>query len=167
MIAPATLRGRSARELAAVLAAGRPFAPAQLAGWLYRGISLGLPRLVERVSWVKFAKAFVATPTGVRGWNLRVAQDALDAPCRPLRRAGQPIAFGHFDVVARAGAIELDYRAGGGALRAVRDPVVALDDRADVLIGRTLLAVGPLRLPTPSYFVLERDAPLTEPVARP
>jgi hypothetical protein len=39
----------------------------------------------------------------------------------------------------------------------LRDPIVALDDRADVLLGRSLLALGPATVPTPSYFVLERD----------
>ncbi len=58
MIAPAALRGSSRHELAAVMASGRRFDPDAVAGWIYRGTSLGLPALVERLTWVKFAKAF-------------------------------------------------------------------------------------------------------------
>ncbi len=153
----AELRGRSHRELAAVMQRGRSFDPDAVAGWVYRGISLGLPSFVERLTWVKFAKAFQRERSCVRGWNLRIEQDALDRPWRPKLRDGQPIAFGHFDVVTRDGTVILDYRGERGLLRTLRDPIVALDDRADILFGRSLIAIGSRAFPTPSYFVLERD----------
>ncbi len=162
MIAPAALRGSSRHELAAVMASGRRFDPDAVAGWIYRGTSLGLPALVERLTWVKFAKAFHREPPGVRGWNIRIEQDALDRPWRPKLRDGRPVTFGAFDVVDAAGGIVLDYRGERGPLRALRDPLVALDDHADVLFGRSLVAVGSRMLPTPSYFLLERDARVAE-----
>jgi hypothetical protein len=147
------LRGRSGTELAALMRGGRAFDPAAVAGWQYRGISLGLPAWVERLSWVKFAKAF--GPAG-DGWNIRIEQDGLDRPWRPRLRHGRPITFGRFAVRTGARGVVLDYSP-DRLLRMLRDPIVALDDRADVLLGRSLLALGPATVPTPSYFVLERD----------
>jgi hypothetical protein len=59
----------------------------------------------------------------------------------------------------------LDYGLGGnGALdptSLVRDPIVALTPgSADVLLGWTYLDLGFARVGTPSYFLLERHAPL-------
>lgn len=165
MITADELRASSHRELAAVMASGRRFSPADVAGWVFRGTSLGLPAIVERLTWVKFAKAFHRDDGGgVRGWNIRVEQDALDRPWRPKRRAGRPITFGAFDVVdgGDRDGIVLDYRRERGVLRALRDPLVALDDRADTLFGRSLVAVGARTFATPSYFLLERDTPVAE-----
>jgi len=162
VITAASLRARSSAELAAVMASGRPFDPAAVAGWVYRGTSLGLPGLVEKLTWIKFAKAFHRDGAGIRGWNVRVEQDGLDRPWRPKLRRDRPVTFGPFDVVEERGAVVLDYRRAGGVLRALRDPLVALDDHADVLFGRSLLAVAGRMLPTPSYFLLERDARVTD-----
>ena len=62
--------------------AGHPVDPAQLEGWVYRGTSLGLPSLVERLTWKTFQKAFWRDPATGRllGWNVRLEQDGLDAP---------------------------------------------------------------------------------------
>ncbi|MGE0404187.1 MAG: hypothetical protein AB7T06_46190 [Kofleriaceae bacterium] len=167
MIAPAELRGRSRRELAALMTSGRSFEPDAVAGWIYRGISLGLPRLIERLTWVKFAKVFERDRSGVRGWNMRIEQDALDRPWRPRLRRGAPITFGHFEVTSSGGDVMLDYRGERGPIRTLRDPIVALDDRADVLFGRSLIAIGSRTFATPSYFVLERDRPLRSPGTSP
>ena len=159
---PASLRGRWQRELAAVMASGRRFDPGAAAGWVYRGTSLGLPALVERLAWVKFAKAFHREPDGVRGWNIRIEQDALDRPWRPKLRDGRQVTFGGFDVIVGGAGIVLDYRGERGPLRALRDPIVALDGRADVLFGRSLVEVAGHAFATPSYFLLERDAQVAE-----
>jgi hypothetical protein len=163
----------SPAELARRMASGHGFEPARIAGSIYRGTSLGLPRWVERLTWKKFAKAFAAD--GTSGWNIRIEQDGVDRcvlyrslgqtasgapddrPWRPRQRRGAPITFGRFAVVVDHGQVVLDYRAGGGLLAPLRDPLVALDDRADTLLGRSLLAFGRRRIPTPSYFLLERD----------
>jgi hypothetical protein len=149
----ADLRGSSGAALAALMREGRAFDPGAVAGWQYRGISLGLPAWIERLSWVKFAKAF---GTDGRGWNIRIEQDGLDRPWRPRLRRGSPVTFGRFKVHTGPRGVVLDYSV-DRVLRLLRDPIVALDDRADLLLGRSLLALGPASVPTPSYFVLERD----------
>ena len=136
--------------LAAAMAAGRAFDPAVLAGSTYRGTSLGLPRWVERLTWKRFAKTFV----GGRGYNTRIEQTGA---WRPMVRRGAPITFGHFVVVVERGAVVLDYSVDRGPLGALRDPLVALDERADLLLGRSLLAIAGRAIPTPSYFLLERE----------
>jgi hypothetical protein len=163
VITAADLRRAGRAELAALLSAGHPIDPDDLAGSEYRGVSLGLPRLVERLTWKKFAKAFYRDPrTGrVCGFNLRVQQDDLDRPCTPLLRRGRPVTFGRFAVSrARSGrGVELDYREAGRAspLSILRDPLVALrPGECDLLLGRSDLALGPLRVATPTYFSLER-----------
>jgi len=145
-------------ELAAWLAAGHPIDPAQLAGADYRGTSLGLPAWVERATWKTFVKSFVADGDAVRGFNVRVEQRA---PFPPKLRRGRPITFGHFTVRRDGTHTVLDYGAGANRradpIRLLRDPLVALDaGSADRLLGASLLEIGGVRVPTPSYFLLER-----------
>jgi hypothetical protein len=152
------LVGASRRELAALAAHGTPFDPAVLAGRRYDGISLGLPRWLERLTWTKFAKAFARDhATGaLRGWNIRIADDGLDRPWTPKqRRDGRAITFGDFTVHRGAdGAVALRYPAG-----VLVDPLVALAG-PDLLLGSTQLAVGGRRIQTPSWFVLSRGPAL-------
>lgn len=156
------LRAASRADLARLLATGHRFDPAGLAGRVYCGVSLGLPRAIERLTWVKFAKLFAGDPaTGrIRGWNLRTEQDPLDRPWRPIRRRGRPIAFGHFEVVRSADEVLLDYSRGSSRLHPLgllRDPLVSLAAGSDeLLLGRTLLALGRFRAATPSFFALVR-----------
>jgi len=174
VIARADLLAASRDELRALLASGHPIDPARLDDTTYRGISLGLPAWVERLTWKQFAKAFHRDPhTGaLRGWNVRIEQDGLDRPWRARVRDGQPWTFGHFAVVAEGDRLMLDYGAGGNRRRellgALRDPLVALHaGSVELLLGRSDLAVGPARVATPSYFLLEREGPLAAAVAPP
>lgn len=146
---PEHARSLDGRGLAAAFAAGRRFDPRAITGWIYRGTSLGLPAWLERLTWTRFAKAFVPE----RGWNVRCEQAG---EWRPRTRRGRPITFGAFAIVDGASGVELQY-----THMPLRDPLVALDDRADTLLGRSLVRVGPLELPTPSYFLLERGVPVT------
>lgn len=168
---PAALRTWSRADLRAAMASARTaLRPGELAGALWRGTSLGMPAWFERATWLTFAKAFVVDehdPRRVRGWNLRVHQDGVGAPVRVRERAGSPWSFGHFVVRATATGVELDFGSGGerGPLRTLRDELVALGP--DLVLGRTDLALGPVRLSTPSYFVLERAAPITQVASAP
>lgn len=179
MVEPAlrdTLRVASAGELAARLAGGSPVTLEAIAGFVYRGTSLGLPRWMEALSWVSFQKTFLRDEaTGrVFGWNVRLEQTGLHGPSQPqLDRAGEPRRFGAYEVYAAegpaprpypTGALLIDYaRAPAHALdplRWVRDPLVSLDDGAgDVLFGWSYVALAS-GVSTPSYFLLEREKPL-------
>ncbi|MEW6271474.1 MAG: hypothetical protein AB1689_19505 [Thermodesulfobacteriota bacterium] len=168
------------RTLRALLAGGHPIDPDALAGWQYRGTSLGMPAIVDRLAWKTFVKAFHrdAGAPFVRGWNLRIRQTGLRGPIEPLVRNGRPFSFGHFRVVEPRGyrgprgadrGLLLDYGLGGnGALdptSRLRDPVVALEaGSAELLLGWSYLDLGLVNVPTPSFFTLERCAPVGEPV---
>lgn len=169
--------------LAALLASGHPVEPDALAGWQYRGTSLGLPGFVDQLAWKTFVKAFHRDPGAaqVRGWNVRIRQTGLLGPIEPLERAGRPFVFGFFRVApARDYAVPrgadrglvLDYgRAGNPAFAPqslLRDPVVALTPGdSDLLLGWSYLDLGIVRVPTPSFFTLERWAPVAEPAPIP
>lgn len=159
----------SRAELALAMARGHPLDPADLAGHEYRGISLGLPAWVDRLAWKTFVKAFFQEPDSglVRGWNMRLEQTGVHGPLQPQTKHGQPVTFGHFAVCSEpGGGLVLDYGRGGnpwyGLTGLVRDPLVALaPGSTELLLGRSLLELGLGRLGTPSYFLLQRERPLT------
>jgi hypothetical protein len=167
-----TLRGPA---LDRRMRSGGPVDPEALKNRRYDGVSLNLPRLVERLTWVKFTKVFRAEPDGtLRGWNCRTVQSPLDAPFRLERRGGAPVTYGHYVVRDPAGyrlprpydaGVLLDYGLGGNGrldpTARVRDPLVSLDGGAsEILLGWSYLDLGVARVPTPSYFALRRGAPL-------
>ena len=146
-----------------------------LANRMYEGVSLNLPGWLTKLTWVKFAKVFKEEAHGeLRGWNCRVRPSPLDAPWQLERKGGAPITYGHYTVrpvgdyvLPRpygAGGLLLDYGAGGNArldpTGRVRDPLVALDESSELLLGWSYVDAGPLRLSTPSFFVLRRGAEL-------
>lgn len=165
------------RRLMELLRSGHAIDPAALDNSEYRGTSLGLPGAVERLTWKKFKKVFYRDPaTGaLRGWNVRTLQNAPGEPWIARTRRGRPVTFGHFAVVAARGArvparcdrgLLLDYGAGKNGrahpITWLRDPLVALEaGNPNRLLGWSYLEVGSLTLPTPSFFLLERDRPLT------
>ncbi len=171
------------RELAAALGAGYPIDPHALDDTQYRGTSLGLWGWVERLSWKKFRKTFHRDPvTGaLRGWNVRLVQDGLDAPDTPMtRQDGSAITFGHYEVVPTDGhsvpngaqGLLIHYgRGGNGPLSStgrVRDPLVAVHEGSvDLLLGWSYVDLGFARLGTPSYFTLERAGALADVVGPP
>jgi hypothetical protein len=169
-----TLWSLDNRALFARLASGFAIDPRALDGATYRGTSLGLPALVDKVAWKTFQKTFHRDPATreLRGWNVRLEQDGVDAPSRPRRGSdGNPITFGHFQVVSAHGrrvpggveqGLLLDYGKGASSpldpLARLRDPIVAIEAGAvDLLLGWSYLEMGPLRIRTPSFFTLERE----------
>jgi len=165
-------------ELHERLRAGHAVQAGAIAGRNYRGTSLGLWPVIEAVTWKSFRKCFHADVDGtVRGWNVRLAQDGIEAPSRPLRRRdGRSRAFGHFVVRSAKGAgvpggaeqgLLLDYGLGGhrrlDPTGLLRDPLVAVrEGDASVLLGWSYLAIGAVRLRTPSFFLLVDDGPLVD-----
>jgi hypothetical protein len=171
------LRKATGAELSARLARGHALEAGAIAGWVYRGTSLGLPSWVEALSWVSFQKVFMRDDASgrVMGWNVRLEQTGLHGPSQPKRdRRGEPVRFGAYEVYpmkgARAprpvpeGALLIDYsRAKAHALDPLAfivDPLVALEPgNAEMLLGWSYVALGG-GIPTPSYFLLEREKPL-------
>jgi hypothetical protein len=151
--------------------AGFPVARDCLADTAWLGVSLGLPRWAERLSWKTFSKCFVCQPgTGaLTGFNVRLRQDGIGAEPVPMRRNGRAITFGHFEVVATPPAgpgsdlpegLTLDYGRGGNGwwnpISLLRDPIVALGPEPGApMLGWSWLALGS-GIGTPSYFVLSR-----------
>jgi hypothetical protein len=169
------LRTASTRELREHIVHGHPVDPADLEGWVYRGTSLGLPSVLERLTWKTFQKAFHRDPRTGRllGWNIRLEQDGIDAPSRPKRRGGRPVTEWNYEVVEPAGVpmppgfdrgLVIDYgRAPNpiGPIRITKDPLVALaPGSADELLGVSYVVVGGRCLETPTYFTLEREHPV-------
>ncbi len=170
--------GLNRSALAGELLEGHAIDEDALAGWLYRGVSLGMPAWVDRIAWKTFAKTFYREPdTGrLRGWNLRLEQTGLDGPIEALERRGEAFHFGHFRVTPLAdrkmprpipAGLLLDYGIGGNPkldpVGLVRDPIVAVNPgSADLLLGWTYLDLGVGQISTPSYFTLERVTPLEE-----
>ena len=170
------------KQLLAELRAGHAIEPEHLFDKEYKGTSLGLPAFVERLTWKKFKKTFHFDPARavLRGWNVRLEQNALDAPCLPMQKRGEPVTFGHYHVVSPQGqrmpkgcdrGLLIHYGHGKkGPLDftgRVRDPIVAINaGNADLLLGWSYLDLG-VCIGTPSFFTLEFDCPLTTVVAPP
>ncbi len=164
-------------DLMRALESGHPIDPSALDDMEYRGVSLGLPSFVERLSWKTFKKVFHRDPqtSALRGWNVRIEQTGdVHGDYVPMERRGVPHTFGHFEVVDARGhqmpcAIDgllIHYGLGrNGALnpiRRLRDPLVALEPgSADLLLGWSYVDLGMKRVGTPSFFVLSRDRTLT------
>ena len=159
-------------ELAGLLEDGYSIEPTSIEEGRYLGVSLGLPRWLEWLTWKTFEKDFHRDRnTGaLRGWNVRLQQTGLDGMPVPRMRGDSPKTFGHFQVkpigqyrVPRAcpQGLMLDYNQGGthllNPLQALRDPLVALrPGNSDLLLGWSYLDLGFWRMSTRSFFVLKR-----------
>ncbi len=173
----------SRRDFTDLLCGGYPIDPSELDDMEYCGISLGLPQLVEKLSWKKFKKVFHRDPRDgrLRGWNVRIEDNGLDQPWIPKQKNGAPITFGHYLVVPATGrqmpkpcdgGLLIDYGQGGNRpwdpMSRMRDPIVALNrGSSDLLLGWSYLDLGLRQIGTPSFFTLERDIPLTHRVEPP
>ena len=167
-----SMRGK---ELRATMVSGHPIDPNTLAGFEYRGISLGLPAFIEKLSWKIFRKTFHRASDGeLVGWNVRMKQvegEDLLAPSVPLEKKGIPRAFGHYRVTPAKGrklpgpyeqGLLIDYGVrGGGSFKLMRDPLIAINkDDPTVLMGLSYLELGWFRFHTPSFFLLVREGPI-------
>lgn len=171
------LAGRPAAELERVMLRGAPPPLDDLAGWEFRGTNT--PAWARVAGIQKFVKGFVRRPDGsVRGYNVVVAQDGLDAPWRCLPDDAAPKRHGFYAVVpvdaaardnAYLHATLLDYGRGGNRrwdpTAGLRDYLVQVDPGdPDLLLGKAYYALGGLRVAA-SYFVLERWRPAPDAAA--
>lgn len=168
------LRTASLGELRSRILDGHPVDPTSIAGWAYRGTSLGLPRFVERLTWKTFQKTFHRDPTTGRllGWNVRLEQDGIDAPSRPKRVDGKPVCTWHYEVIEARGVpmprgfdrgLIIDYGRNDAnplweSVRFMKDPLVSLEAGSnDFLLGVSYAVVAGRCVETPTYFTLERE----------
>ncbi len=151
--------------LAALMARGHGIDERALDDSQYRGISLGLPRFVEKLTWKTFRKTFHRDPkTGrLRGWNVRLEQTGVDGPSIPRK------SFGHYELTPLGRTprpcgpgLLIDYSRGSrGLVGRMRDPLVAIHDGSvDLLLGWSYVDLGRWHLSTPIYFLLMREGPL-------
>ena len=165
------------RELVELMKSGHPIDPAALDDTEYRGISLGLPSIVDRLAWKTFKKVFHRDPetNALRGWNVRIRQTGLEPPYEPKTKNGVPVTFGHYAVVPLEGhrlpfpmehGLLIDYGVSKNGffdpMRRVKDPLVALEPGSpDLLLGFSYVDLGGPVFSTPAFFSLERDCALT------
>jgi hypothetical protein len=167
------LRTASTRVLREHILHGHPVDPEQLEGWAYRGTSLGLPSVIEKLTWKTFQKTFWRDPRTHQlfGWNVRLEQDGIDAPSRPKIRRGKPVTEWNYEVIAPSAGVPMprgfdrgliiDYsraKNAPGPVFFTKDPLVALTPgSADELLGVSYLVVAGRCVETPTYFTLERE----------
>lgn len=152
--------------------AGHPVDPDDLPRGRWRGVSLGLPDVVERLAWTTFVKTIVDEGGRTHGWNERLVQrhgaaDPLAMWPEPMTdKAGEPVTFGPYGLGVTpagrpgAGTALIDYRLGDGPRldpgRRLVDPVVALTNGdPTLLLGRSYVVLGKRWVPTPTWFVLQ------------
>ncbi len=159
---------------------GHPLSAAELAGNAYAGTSLGVPSAFEKLTWKTFRKCFVQEGGKVRGWNVRMKQAGTTHTHQPMQtRCGNPKTFGPFEVCSTRGyamptrrgervylhrGLLLDYgkKQNPLPLRFLRDPLVSLErGKSELLLGCSYLDFGLARPLTPSFFLLEREGPVS------
>lgn len=172
------------RDLWAAMDAGHPIDASALDDTEYHGVALGNPGWVEALTWKTFKKVFLRDPASgvLRGWNVAVEQNGVDGPFVDREKRGKRITYWHYGVRHAAEyrppggghqqGLMIDYGLGERGLlnvqRLIRDPLVAIDaGSVELLLGYSYAALGVAALPTPTFFVLTRGAPLTYEVPLP
>ena len=150
-----------------------------LVGWEFRGHNT--PPWFRLLGIQKFVKGFFTDGDGgVWGYNSPVVQDGVERPWRIKPSDDQPKRFGFYtvapvDAAAKDNrylhALLLDYGRGRNPRldpsAGLRDYLVQVErDDADLLLGKAYYALGPLRVPTFSFFVLDRHRPGPRELAR-
>jgi hypothetical protein len=145
----------------------------KIAGWEFRG--LNSPTWARMLGIKKFIKGFYkkGDDDGVYGYNCPAVQNKLGEPWIARPDDENPKRFGFYKVEpvdpgARDNeylhSVLLDYGKGGNPRtdpsKGLRDYLVQVDaDNEDIYLGKAYFAIGPLRLPTFSFFILERHRP--------
>ncbi|MBA3452550.1 MAG: hypothetical protein H0T42_05565 [Deltaproteobacteria bacterium] len=168
------LERMSLRELEVVFQRGSMPDLEGLVGWEFRGINVvplqQIP-VTELAGIKKFVKGFYRSEDGrVLGYNSPVVCNVLDGRWHMKPSDSAPKRFGFYeahpvDATARDNhalhALLLDYGKGKNPpfdiMAALRDYLVQVDPtNPDLLLGKAMFAVGPLRIPLPNFFILER-----------
>jgi hypothetical protein len=167
----------SARQLERVFMDGLTPEAKELAGWEFRGFNT--PSWTRIFGVRKFFKGFYRCDDRLCGYNLAAVQTPLTERWLDKPIAGGPRRFGFYQVspvdpTARDNnylhAVLLDYGAGKNPRldpsRGLRDYLVRVEqDNPDLFLGKAYYAIGAARIPTFSYFVLERHRPGLSPIS--
>ncbi|HVK76444.1 MAG TPA: hypothetical protein VM734_24130 [Kofleriaceae bacterium] len=144
----------------------------QLAGWEFRG--LNTPAWFRLLGIKKFIKGFYRdAERDLWGYNCPVEQNRIVEPWIAKPSDADPKRFGFYRVTSvdptgrdnrYLHALLLDYGQGKNPRldpsAGLRDYLVQVDKgNPDVFLGKAYFAVGPARLPTFSFFILERHRP--------
>jgi hypothetical protein len=154
------------KELERMMLRGEPPDGDALAGWQFRGQNCAdFSRLL---GIKKFIKGFYRSDAGqLFGYNIPVVQNGLEEPWEYKGGVARPFGFYRVDPVEAAardnaylGSLLLDYGRGGNhdldPTSRLRDYLVRVERGSDeLLLGKALVAVGPLRVPV-GFFLLER-----------
>ena len=156
-------------ELELVFQRGSMPALSSITGWEFRG--LNTPPWFRLFGIKKFMKGFFKGEDGqVYGYNCPVEQNGLRDPWIAKPDDANPKRFGFYtvspvDPTARDNrylhALLLDYGKGKNprfdASAGLRDYLVQVEPNdPNILLGKAYYAAGPLRVPTYSFFILER-----------
>ncbi len=155
-------------ELEQVFMRGATPALSAIAGWEFRG--LNTPPWFRLLGIKKFIKGFYSEGGTTWGYNCPVEQNRVDGPWLAKPDDANPKRFGFYTVAAVDAtatdnrylhALLLDYGKGNNPRfdpsAGLRDYLVQVDAAdPDLLLGKAYYAAGPLRLPTYSFFILER-----------
>lgn len=171
-----SLRTASRRVLREHIVGGHPVDARAIEGFAYRGTALGLPAIAAKLTWKTFQKTFWRDERTGRllGWNVRLHQDGLDAPSRPLVKDGRPVCVWHYEVIEPRGVpmprgfdrgLIIDYARVDNpffsTVRWMKDPLVALaPGNYSELLGVSYAVVAGVCIETPTYFTLEREHPI-------
>ncbi len=140
-----------------------------LAGWEYRGTNIAF--WAKRSPILKFIKGFYKAPSGqLFGYNQPVVQNGRGGPWIAKPSDDYPKRFGFYKVLPvdpssrdnhYLHALLLDYGQGDNPFfdpsKRLRDYIVRVNPGSDdMLLGKAYLKVSRARLPTFSFFLLER-----------
>ncbi len=137
----------------------------ELTGWEFRG--LNSPTWFRLLGIKKFIKGFEQKGDRVLGYNTPVRQNSMTGPWLAKPNDEKPKRFGFYEVSKvdpkaqdnkYLHAVLLDYGKGDNPIvdpsRGLRDYLVKLEE--DIFLGKAYFALGGARLPTFSFFILER-----------
>lgn len=154
------------KELETIFLDGKTPDLDKLAGWEFRG--LNSPTWFKLIGIKKFIKGFYWRDDRLFGYNCTVRQNGIMEPWSAKPNDDNPKRFGFYQVspvdpTARDNtylhALLLDYGKGGNkdGSKGLRDYLVQPDaDNDDLYLGKAYYALGPVRVPTASFFILER-----------
>ncbi len=167
-----------------IVFAANPLDVEALAGNMYLGVDLSLPKIANAILWKTFRKTFYYDEKlgETRGWNVRMEQTGWDGPGTPKTDSrGKPISFGHYRVRSAkglkfpggwSGENYLDYIEAGNPWYDVAGlgycPLVAVNAGDNsLLLGWEVFKAGPIFFPLPDFWALKLEGPLDEVVPVP